>query len=69
MKRSACSVGKRGTSPGLSCDGATPLHAICSVIQTGLAPAAVTILRVTSPTTLMSRLPVFACVPGGYETG
>ena len=54
MKRSSCSVGKRGTTFGLRADVTVPLQAIWSVIQTGLPPAARTIFRVTSPTTLMS---------------
>ena len=69
MKRSSCSDGKRGTRSGFVFEGAMPLQAICSVVQTGLEPAAATILRVTSPTrpTPLPRLP--ACTPGGYETG
>ena len=45
--------------------GMTPLHAICSVIQTGFAPAARTIFFVTSPTTLMSLFGRSECSPGG----
>ena len=65
MNRSSCSVGKRGTTSGCSWVGVVPVQAICSVIQTGLPPAAATIFRVMSPTTLMSLLPVSACGPGG----
>ena len=46
-----------------------PLHAICSVIQTGLGPAAVLSVCVTSPTTLRSLFAVPLWVPGGYQTG
>ena len=59
MKRSCGSDGKRGTMSGFSFDGATPLHAICSVIHTGLPPLASFIFAAMSPTTLMS---VFAGV-------
>ena len=64
MKRSSCRLGKRGTSPGRSRVGTTPLQAICSVIQTGLGPAAVLSVFVTSPTTLRSRLSVPTVVAG-----
>ena len=57
--------GQRGTVSGWSCDGAMPLQAICSVIQTGFVPAARRILRVMSPTTVMSGFAVSAWMPGG----
>ena len=69
MKRSWKSDGKRGTVPGCSGEGTTPLQAIWSVIQSALLPAAAAILCVMSPTTLMSLLDVPACTPGGYEIG
>ena len=49
--------------------GAVPLQAIWRVVHTGLPPAAATIFRVTSPTTLRSWFAVRAWTPGGYETG
>ena len=69
MNRSSWNVGNLGTMSVCDWFWRTPLHAICNVIQTGLPPAAVTILRVTSPTTLMSLFAVPACRPGGYATG
>ena len=69
MKRRSCSVGKRGTTLGFLAEVTVPLQAICRVIQTGLAPAARIILRVTSPTTLMSLLGRSECSPGGYAIG
>src|SRR5438094_7027300 len=54
MKRSSWRLGKRGTTAGCAFEGAVPLQAIWSVVHTGLPPAAATILRVTSPTTLRS---------------
>ena len=65
MKRSSCAVGKRGTTFGFFADTTVPLQAIWSVIHTGLPPAACTIFRVTSPTTLMSRFGRSECSPGG----
>ena len=69
MNRSCVSDGKRGTRSGASLDGATPLQAICSVIQTGFPPLASFILAVMSPTTLMSGFPLSQCRPGGYAIG
>ena len=69
MNRSSCRVGKRGTTFGFFADATVPLQAIWSVIHTGLPPAARTILRVTSPTTLMSRFGRSECSPGGYAIG
>ena len=65
MNRSSARVGNRGTIAGCCRLGLTPLHAIWSVIHTGFAPAALTIFRVMSPTTLMSWFAVSVWVPGG----
>ena len=65
MKRSSSSEGKRGITLGRVVDVAVPDQAIWSVIHTGLAPAASSIVFVTSPTTLMSVFVRPACWPGG----
>jgi hypothetical protein len=69
MKRSSCSEGNRGTRSGSVFDGAMPLHAIWSVVQTGFEPAAATILRVRSPTSPAPPPRRPAWTPGGYESG
>jgi hypothetical protein len=69
MKRSSKSEGNRGTTSGRVVVVAVPDQAIWSVIHTGLAPAASSIVFVRSPTRLMSVFVRPACWPGGYATG